>query len=104
MYRPFPLVLRYTACSGLINQHYSHIAGIALAAALRARAVVVPPGLARSSFAQYYSTSAEKNEVGDGDRGTGDGGGPVGPCRPSRQLADDDSPAAMLSAARLPQR
>ena len=30
------LVLRYTACAGLMNQHYSHIAAFALAAALGA--------------------------------------------------------------------
>ncbi len=38
------LLLRYTAGTGLINQHYSHIAAFALAAVLGAE-VVLPPGV-----------------------------------------------------------
>ncbi len=36
------LLLRYTACTGLINQQYSHIAAFSLAAALRADIVLSP--------------------------------------------------------------
>lgn len=63
VYRDYPLAVRYTSCSGLINQHYSHLAGIALAMALQADTVIVPPALARDSFKSYFSTFAEKNEV-----------------------------------------
>jgi hypothetical protein len=63
VYRDYALAVRYTSCSGLINQHYSHLAGIALAMALQADTVIVPPALARDSFKSYFSTFAEKNEV-----------------------------------------
>lgn len=63
VYRDYPLAVRYTSCSGLINQHYSHLAGIALAMALQADTVIVPPALARDSFKSYFSTFANKNEV-----------------------------------------
>lgn len=56
------LVLRYTACTGLINQHYSHVAALSLASALGAE-VVLPPAVCRDSFAHYFSVFKEKNEV-----------------------------------------
>jgi hypothetical protein len=65
-FRPYPLLLRYTSCSGLINQHFSHIAGVALALALQAQLLILPPALARDSFANYYSTVAEHNQAGCG--------------------------------------
>ena len=65
-FRPYPLLLRYTSCSGLINQHFSHIAGVALALALQAQQLILPPALARDSFANYYSTVAEHNQAGCG--------------------------------------
>lgn len=47
------VLLRYTACAGLINQQYSHIAAFALAAALGAE-LVLPPAVCRDSFAHYF--------------------------------------------------
>lgn len=38
--RPPGLIVRYAACGGLFNQHYCHIAGIAMAIALGAEAIV----------------------------------------------------------------
>jgi hypothetical protein len=49
MYQPLNVVLRYTACGGLINQHYCHIAALTLGASLGAH-VVMPPALQRTSF------------------------------------------------------
>lgn len=54
--------MRYTACTGLINQHYSHIAAFSLAAALGAE-LILPPAVCRDSFAHYFSMNREKNEV-----------------------------------------
>ena len=53
LYKRVRLLLRYTACSGLINQQYSHIAAFALAAALGAE-IVLPPAVCRDSFAHYF--------------------------------------------------
>ncbi|KAL4423672.1 hypothetical protein ABPG75_000973 [Micractinium tetrahymenae] len=61
-YRRLRVLLRYTACTGLINQQYSHIAAFALAAALGAE-LVLPPAVCRDSFAHYFSVYKEKNEV-----------------------------------------
>ena len=44
LYKPVRVLLRYTAGTGLINQHYSHISAIALAATLGAE-LVLPPGV-----------------------------------------------------------
>lgn len=52
-YRRLRVLLRYTACTGLINQQYSHIAAFALAAALGAE-LVLPPAVCRDSFAHYF--------------------------------------------------
>ena len=91
------VALRYTACTGLINQHYSHVAALSLASVLGAEAsgrgerererevdfsskesskkspqktsqiqkkkVVLPPAAQRDSFAHYFSTFADRNEV-----------------------------------------
>ncbi len=56
------VLLRYTACTGLINQHYSHIAAFVLSAALQSE-IVLPPAVQRDSFAKYYSTRKGENEV-----------------------------------------
>lgn len=58
----FRVILRYTACSGLINQQYSHIAAFTLAAALGSE-LVLPPAVQRDSFANYYHVDKQKNEV-----------------------------------------
>lgn len=62
VYKRIRVVLRYTACTGLINQHYSHIAAFSLAAMLGAE-LVLPPAVCRDSFAHYFSVFKEKNEV-----------------------------------------
>lgn len=54
MYKRLKVLLRYTACTGLINQQYSHIAAFSLAAVLGAE-IVLPPAAKRDSFAHYFS-------------------------------------------------
>lgn len=62
IFRRLRVILRYTACTGLINQHYSHIAAFSLCAVLGAE-LVLPPAVKRDSFAHYFSVFAEQNEV-----------------------------------------
>ncbi|KAK9785429.1 hypothetical protein WJX73_009533 [Symbiochloris irregularis] len=62
VYKRLRVLLRYTASTGLINQQYSHIAAFALATALGAE-IVLPPAVKRDSFAHYFSTFKEENEV-----------------------------------------
>lgn len=62
VYRDFDLTIRYTACGGLMNQHYCHIAAIALAHLSKANRVVWPPMLERKSFHVRYNLDASKNE------------------------------------------
>lgn len=57
------LLMRYTACGGLVNQVYSHIHALALAEMLHADAVVLPAALARSSFKAKYALERENDEV-----------------------------------------
>jgi hypothetical protein len=57
LYRRVRVLLRYTACTGLINQHYSHIAAFSLAAVLGAE-LVLPPAVCRDSFAHYFRWGA----------------------------------------------
>lgn len=52
-YKRLRVLLRYIACTGLINQHYSHIAAFTLAATLGAE-LVLPPAVCRDSFAHYF--------------------------------------------------
>lgn len=52
-YKRLRVLMRYTACTGLINQHYSHIAAFSLAAALGAE-LILPPAVCRDSFAHYF--------------------------------------------------
>jgi hypothetical protein len=56
------VIIRYIACTGLINQHYSHIAAFSLAATLGAE-LILPPAVCRDSFGHYFSVFKEKNEV-----------------------------------------
>lgn len=58
----FQILLRYTACTGLINQHYSHISAVMLSAMLGAE-LVLPPAVKRDSFANYFSPFQDKNEI-----------------------------------------
>lgn len=61
--RPLDITLRYTACGGLINQHYSHVSALALASAVDATRVHLPPAVQRSSYGHYFSVFADQNEV-----------------------------------------
>lgn len=56
------VLLRYTACTGLINQQYSHIAAFALASMLRAD-IMLPPAISRDSFEHYFSMNKTANQV-----------------------------------------
>ena len=56
------VLLRYSVCGGLINQHYAHITALTLAASLGAD-VVLPPSVKRDSFGSYFSTFRDRNEV-----------------------------------------
>ena len=62
IYKRLKVLMHYTACTGLINQHYSHIAAFTLASAIGAE-LVLPPALQRDSFGSYFSTFKEQNEV-----------------------------------------
>lgn len=62
LYHRIRVLLRYTACTGLINQHYSHIAAFTLAAAVHAE-LVLAPAVQRDSFGHYFSQIKDQNEV-----------------------------------------
>lgn len=62
VYKRLRVLMRYTACGGLINQQYSHIAAFSFAAVLGAE-LVLAPAVKRDSFAHYFSTFKEQNEV-----------------------------------------
>lgn len=62
LYRRQRIIIRYTAGTGLINQHYCHINAFALAAALGAE-IVLPPAAKRDSFGLYFSTVPKDNQV-----------------------------------------
>lgn len=62
VYTRIPLLLRYTACGGLMNQHYSHIAAITLAAALGAD-IMIPQALTRDSFASSFHMDPSRNKM-----------------------------------------
>ncbi len=62
VHRRLKVLMHYTACTGLINQHYSHIAAFTLSSAIGAE-LVLAPGLQRDSFASYFSAHKEQNEV-----------------------------------------
>ena len=56
------VILRYTACGGLVNQHYSHISAFMLALALRAE-VVFPDACYRNSFGLHYDMDVKRNKM-----------------------------------------
>ena len=62
IYKRLRVLLRYTACTGLINQHYSHIAAFSLSAVLGAE-LVLPPAVKRDSFAHYFRSGNRQLEV-----------------------------------------
>ncbi|KAI3432401.1 hypothetical protein D9Q98_003957 [Chlorella vulgaris] len=59
----YRLQLRYTACTGLVNQQYSHIATFTLAAALGVSEVHLPPAAVRDSFGHKFSVHQEQNQM-----------------------------------------
>ena len=61
--RRYRLQLRYTACTGLVNQQYSHIAAFTLAAALGVSEVHLPPAAVRDSFGHKFSVHQEQNQM-----------------------------------------
>lgn len=62
LYRPVRKLVRYTACTGLFNQYYSHISALALASVLHAD-VYFPPAATRSSYNDRTSLIPEHNEA-----------------------------------------
>jgi hypothetical protein len=62
VYKDFELTIRYTACGGLFNQHYCHIAALAIAHLAHAKNVIWPPLQERESFSKRYHTNATLNE------------------------------------------
>jgi hypothetical protein len=51
VYRRLHVLLRYSTCGSVMHQHYAHISGMALAAALGADAML-PPSLLESQGTQ----------------------------------------------------
>lgn len=62
VYKDFAMTIRYTACGGLMNQHYCHLSALVLAHLAHATAVIWPPMQERTSFNRRYHTNAAKNE------------------------------------------
>ena len=62
LFQRIPVVVRYSACGGLMNQHYCHLSGLVIASALGAD-VAMPVSLSRQSFEQYYSLNPTLNQV-----------------------------------------
>lgn len=56
------IILRYTACGGLVNQHYSHISAFLVALVLKAE-VVFPNACYRNSFGLHYDMDANRNKM-----------------------------------------
>lgn len=61
--RRYRVRLRYTACTGLVNQQYSHIAAFTLAAVLGAAEVHLPPAAVRDSFGHKFSVHQDENQM-----------------------------------------
>lgn len=55
--------LRYTVCTGLINQFYGHLSAFALASALGGADLELPPALSRKSFHDIFSANLADNEM-----------------------------------------
>jgi hypothetical protein len=62
LYQRVPVAVRYTACGGLMNQHYSHLAAVTIAGALGAD-LLIPQALVRDSFASYFNTNPARNKL-----------------------------------------
>lgn len=62
VYQDYDLTLRYTACGGLMNQHYCHLSALVLAHLCHAKRVIWPPMQERTSFSRRYHPNADKNE------------------------------------------
>mmetsp|Transcript_9294 Transcript_9294/g.27924 ORF Transcript_9294/g.27924 Transcript_9294/m.27924 type:complete len:628 (+) Transcript_9294:75-1958(+) len=60
--RRLRVILRYTAGTGLINQHYSHVAALVLAELMGAE-LVLPPAMHRSSFEHIFSVFKGQSAV-----------------------------------------
>jgi hypothetical protein len=57
-----PVTVRYTACGGLMNQQYSHLAALVVAGALGAD-LIAPQAMVRDSFANYFHTKPALNKL-----------------------------------------
>eukprot|EP01023_Acetabularia_acetabulum_P032553 TRINITY_DN303_c0_g1_i3.p1 TRINITY_DN303_c0_g1~~TRINITY_DN303_c0_g1_i3.p1 ORF type:complete len:523 (+),score=52.65 TRINITY_DN303_c0_g1_i3:247-1815(+) len=57
--RKINMVVRYTACSGLVNQQYAHIASISIAVLLGAK-LILPPSLQRLTFNSSFTNTPWK--------------------------------------------
>ncbi len=67
MYKKPRVLLRYTTCGTTMEQHYAHIAGLTIAAALGGD-VVVPPWLAATDAEQSSSQQPQSfREVWDAE-------------------------------------
>lgn len=64
VYKDYDLTIRYTACGGLMNQHYSHISALALAHLANANRIIWPPMQERESFNKRYHPDVKRNEQG----------------------------------------
>ena len=62
LYHECGLTLRYTACGGLVNQHYCHLAALTLAHLANASCIIWPPMQERASFNRRYSQRSSDNE------------------------------------------
>jgi hypothetical protein len=61
VYRRLPVLLRYTACGGLPEQHYSHLAAATLAAAMGAD-LLLPQALLWASSAGSGKAPAQSSQ------------------------------------------
>lgn len=64
VYKDYDLTIRYTACGGLMNQHYSHISALTLAHLSNAKRLIWPPMQERESFNKRYHPDVTRNEQG----------------------------------------
>jgi hypothetical protein len=62
VYRRLSMLVRYTACGNIMQQHYSHVAALTIAASLGADAVL-PYAFHRDSFGSYRQGASGKNNV-----------------------------------------
>jgi hypothetical protein len=62
IYRRLPMLVRYTSCGGILQQHYSHLAALTIASALGADAAL-PFALHRESHGSYNQGVSGQNDV-----------------------------------------